>query len=256
MNVNIAKGKSVVIMLFPILFIIMPRPPLNSTDFLVYPIIGLFCLYFTIVISKNYRFNMRVLFISFVIMLYSISISISAFFSNITLGFGALIHIFKPLLFILCLIFGYFIGVSCKSDKIFRYLLKAAYIIILVQIVIGLAQLFGLHLFDIIYSPSKARSLGQIVRITGTLDNPNLFAWFVIQMTLIIYLFENNKIKKILFIIIGVLLVFLSGSRTLFCLFPVILLMTQILLSNKNAKYYFTKIPKYIFLFILNYESK
>lgn len=90
-----------------------------------------------------------------------------------------------------------------------------------------------------LFTGKKTRALGQIVRITGTLANPNIFAWIVLQMSIIVFLFEEKKIKKWFFVIIGFILVVFAGSRSLLILFPAAFFVVNILKSKKKTRYSF-----------------
>lgn len=249
MKSNICKNNATLVMLVPLLFILMPRPPISGAQYLSYPVLGAFCIFLILYMAKRIEVDRRIMFASSILILYTICISFSALFSELPLGFGVFVHIFKPLLFILILIFGYFVGVKNSLSNIYRGLLKTAYIVLTVQLIVGVTQLFGIHAFDIIYTSEKTRPLGQIVRIAGTLSNPNIFAWMVIQMAMIVFLFETKRIKKMLFITIALILVFFSGSRSLLSLFPVMLLLSKLFLDKKSVSFFFVKIPKYLIIF-------
>src|SRR5690606_39173129 len=98
------------------------------------------------------------------------------------------------------------------------------------------------------YSQEKTRSFEQSVRITGTLANPNYFSWIIIQLTLVIILFEKNKVKLIIGFLAGIALVFLSGSRSFLILLPFILLTAKFIELEKNSLKIVADITKYILM--------
>lgn len=114
--------------------------------------------------------------------------------------------------------------------------------------IVGATQLFGLGTFSFIYDDSKTRPLGGAVRIAGTMGNPNIFAWFVIQMSVIVLLFEKRKLPKLFAIIVAAALVLFSGSRTFLMLFPVILIFVQIISYKRGSVFYLFKLPLFALL--------
>lgn len=250
LNLNpIKNNTNYLVMIIPLMFALMPRPPVSGAHFFTYPTIGLICLLLILIMARKVEFDSRILLASSFLIIYALSISLSALFSDLVLGFGVFTHMFKPLFFMVILIFGYFVGTKSSLSSIIHGLLRASYIILIVQIIVGVTQLFDINLFHFIYNTEKTRALGGLVRIAGTLGNPNIFAWIVIQMTLIIFLFETKKLKKTLFVVIGLVLVFFSGSRSLVTLFPVLLLLSKLFLDKKNVSFFLVKIPKYLILF-------
>lgn len=67
------------------------------------------------------------------------------------------------------------------------------------------------------------------MRLTGTLYNPNYFAWITSWLVIIIYVLSSKR-TRYLAILFGAILVIFSGSRTHFVLFPLELVFTFILM--------------------------
>lgn len=235
------------IMLFPFLLTFLPRPPIENAHFLTYPLIGgVIILYFLIHLRGLYISGK----VSSLIILYSllaVSMCISILISE-NIGWTLLAHVGKPVLFSLILVFGYMIGEKFSFQQIKKGLLNSAYIILIAQVIIGIPQLVGSPILSFLYDTEMTRPIGEKIRIVGTFGNPNFFAWFIIQMVVIIFLFEANIKKKLIGFVIGTLLILLSGSRTFLILFPIILFVSVFLKSRKTIAFYFTRLP---FLLIL-----
>lgn len=232
------------IIALPMLFLLMPRPEIAGIQFLTYPLMVILVLFMVISMTKNMNFvlDKRVFILSMYLLISTIFVLLSLLY-NSSLEIG---HLAKPILFATILYFGYFISRNNEINVMEESLLKLAYIVILVQVVVGVTQLFGMPIFSLLYSMEKTRPLGEIVRIAGTLGNPNLFSWVIIQMSVIIWLFEKNSLKKVTFVLIALALVFLSGSRSLLLIFPVLLIFTEVMSKKKNTVFFFLKIPIYI----------
>lgn len=249
-NVKCNVVASRMVMIIPMLFILMPRPPIISAQYFTYPILGATCIFLILLMSSKIEIDRRVMLASTFFIFDAIGISLSSLFSGSELNLGIFVHILKPLLFLIILIFGYFIAYNSDIGNITVGLLKVAYIILIVQAIVGITQLFDIDLFHLIYSSEKTRPLGESVRIAGTMGNPNVFAWIVIQMAIIVFIFEYNQFKKLIFVLISLILVFFSGSRSLLVLFPLILLFSKFFLDKKNISFFFAKLPKYLFVFV------
>jgi hypothetical protein len=100
--------------------------------------------------------------------------------------------------------------------------------------VIGATQLFGISAFELIYSEDKSRPFGSLVRVTGSLGNPNVFGWIVAQMSIIILLLSTSW-WRYAWLFVGALLVVMSGSRTVLILFPFMVAFASVLIGGIRA---------------------
>ncbi|MBP1990289.1 O-antigen ligase family protein [Paenibacillus eucommiae] len=246
------KNPTLLIMLFPLLYILMPRPSIDGVQFLTYPFLGIVA--FT-VIALNIRIiklSRNLLYLLSLTYLLIFSLLVSMIFSEnpeLILFF----YVVKPFLFSIILIFGFVVGERCDYNSIRKGLLRCAYVILIVQIIVGIPQLFSLTLFNPIYSAEMARPIGEKIRIVGTMGNPNIFAWVVIQSSVIIFLMEESKVKQVFGLLLGFILVILSGSRTALILLPFVILACSFLMSKKDVKFYIFKIPMYTLTLIFSF---
>lgn len=235
------KNYSFLIMFIPLFFIMMPRPDVGGIQFLTYPAIVLVVGLLVFSMTKDIRINKNVFGIFVMLFLVTFSMVFSMML-NANLSVDSLA---KPILFGSLVYFGYFITKNKDIELIKNSLKKLAYITIFVQLLVGVTQLLGIDVFGILYSMEKTRAWGSIVRIAGTMANPNIFSWILIQMSVLLWLFENKTFKKLLWVSISLGLVFLSGSRSMLLIFPITILFIEIFTQRKSAVFYFIKVPFY-----------
>ncbi|MDR7073193.1 hypothetical protein [Fictibacillus barbaricus] len=236
-------------MLFPIIFILMPK--FEGSQFITYPILGLILLGAGYTLLKDEKLTLGITDRNFTIvasllLIYVFCMGISYFVNINDLSLKAIPHFFKPILFLMVLSYGYLVALRINSDTIKKALLKSAYIIVIAQIIVGITQLLDLPIFRFIYDDSKSYPIWKLVRTTGTLANPNIFGWVITQMTVIIYLFEMNKRKKWAWLFIGLILMVLSGSRSVLVMFPLVFIFIELVRSKKDKKFFIIKVPLFI----------
>lgn len=182
------------IMLLPLIFILMPR--FEGSQFITFPILGLVLIGAGYLLIKEGKFERNLFDKNFrivaTLLLIYIGLMAISYISNIhQLSFNAIPHFFKPILFIMVLSYGYLVALKTDSETLKKGLLKSAYIIIIVQIIVGITQLLDISIFKYIYDDSKSYPIWKLVRTTGTMANPNMFGWIITQMTVIIYLLKR-----------------------------------------------------------------
>lgn len=249
---KINKLTTKLIMLFPLLMVLMPRPNIPGIHLLTYPAMAAI-LILTIFAFLKINIPKGLFTLIWLLFAYSIAISLSLLFNSGDVSTSDIVVIFKPIFFIIILLFGYLATKNAPYHQIKKALLRSAYIILFFQIIVGIPQVFEISIFSFIYNDVKSNGLGSILRIAGTLSNPNFFAWIVIQMAVVIYLFEEKAVKKTLWLVICGILVLLSGSRSSLLLLPIILFVLNLLKSKKNNKFYFIKLPIYFSLLALSF---
>ncbi|PAE25795.1 O-antigen ligase family protein [Bacillus sp. 7894-2] len=245
---------SKLILMLPIVFFLFPRPGLPGGQFITYPMIGLLIVV-TVLLSKRkeslFSFDKNFLFLNATLYLYTLSIAISMLYNSGEVSISGFTHVAKPIFFMLIFYFGYFVSRNKNIEVIKQSFLKMAYIILIFQLITGLAQLIDISAFSYVYSSDKTRPLGSMVRIAGTMGNPNIFAWLVIQMATIILMFEKRKFMKYIWIALSIILVFLSGSRSSLILMPIVLVFVSMISNRKTVVFYFIKIPMYLLILFL-----
>ncbi len=250
-KLDINNKYSKLIMFIPVFFILMPRPNISGIQFLTYPAIVFLVAIVVMVMTKDIVIT-RSMFLLFTFIFFTIFEMVLSMMINTHIDIGSLA---RPILIASVLYFGNFITKNYKDKKIIKNsLLKAAYLIIFVQFIVGMTQLFGIDLFSFLYSTEKTRAWGGIVRIAGTMMNPNMFSWILIQMMVIIWLFEKKSFKKLSSLMIVLGLVFLSGSRSLLLIFPFVLIFVEIFSKRKTASFFFVKVPLYGGVLFLAYR--
>jgi hypothetical protein len=202
----------------PILYALMPRPPISGAHFLMVPVIagvlGIFVLLFLRVSTEVYS---RLVLLPLLLLLLNVSVAASFLLNAPELRIAATAELLRPAVFLIFLVFGYQVAFRCGERDVIDGLLIAAKLILVAQAVIAAAQLAGLPIFDFVYSAHKARPLGTIVRVTGSMGNPNIFGWIVAQACVTVFLLGRRRWPWLL---LGCILIFAAGSRTLLVLFP------------------------------------
>ncbi len=241
MNIFYGKKYNWLIYAFPLAFVLMPRPSIDGVHMLTYPAIAFLLSVLILTYMKKVNLTKSLLrtyqFGFFLAFFMALSILLNGS------GYTAVIHMAKIVLFLVILTFGYLIGKAYKDQTIVSGLLKVSYIVILVQLVIASCQFFGVGVFDPLYSSDKTRAFGSLVRVAGSLGNPNMFGWVITQMGIVVFLFEEKKFKKIFTLILCFALVVASGSRSMLLLFPFVFLVTFVLTNRKNVMFYLIKFP-------------
>lgn len=203
----------------PLLYTFMPRPPVPGAHLLAFPVMGaLMALFVLLFLGKRSRLNWDVLGIIILLLLISGCMAVSFYFNAPRLRLAAVTELIRPALFGIFLLFGYFAGLSYGEQSVRNGLVFAAKTILIGQLVIGATQLVGLPIFDVVFSTEKTRGFGSILRITGSMTNPNIFAWIVAQSSLIAFYYVSRR--RWLWLGIGALLILIAGSRTLLLVFP------------------------------------
>lgn len=222
----------------PLLYVYMPRPPIPGSQFLVYPALAGVLSTFIVFFARHHRVVCpRIVGLLLLLILYSVGIGVSLLVNASALRMSAPAEIFRPMTFAVFLLYGYFAAVIAGTESVHRGLLWAAYGILVGQCVIGLTQILGLPIFDLVYDARKSRPIGKLLRATGSLANPNAMAWIVAQATVIISVLHEGRFRW-LWIGLGTFLVLIAGSRTLLLLFPFMFVVVHILRDPTNLRTY------------------
>ncbi|MCO7150878.1 O-antigen ligase family protein [Vagococcus lutrae] len=254
---NIDKSRYKMIILFPIIYSLMPRPEFNQGLVGLLFLVPILLLCIVIYSGKLYFRSLDKKVISYFFataFLYGVSSLIN--YDNVTID--SLMHIFKPIYFIIIYIYSISMAEAIDEKVLLKAILKGAYASMIIQLFFVLPQLFGKSISGVIYSEAKTRGLGEIVRVTGTFANPNILSWFILQFMVVVLILERKQMRKNLFIAIGFLIIFLAGSRSILLLSIVFIPIVN-LYSYKKIE--ITKLIKFFvvisfFIFILKYMLK
>lgn len=238
--------------LVPLLLVYIPKPPIAGSQFIIYPALALLfsSIIFVISIQKKLFIVYKVRLIAFLFLLYDLILIISFLINANELRSTAPLELFRPLLLVIFLLYGYYIGHLGNQSSLEKGLLRAAYIIILGQFILAIFQALGLNYFNILYSAEKSREFGLIFRVTGSLGNPNNMAWVVSNSAMIVSFlgYKNQKLYWLILMIASILVV-MSSSRTMILLFP-IMIISSIFLSSSKTNYTNLRLLIIIGLFI------
>lgn len=212
-----------------LLYVYLPRPPVPGSQFLAYPILaGILGAAALLLLRERPIVSSGLIGWFLLLLLYGVTTGVSFFFNASELRGSAPIELFKPVLFGIFLLYGYLVAERGSERAVERGLLVAATLVLLGQTVVASTQLVGVPVFGILYNEDKSRAIGGLLRATGTLSNPNAFAWMVTQASVIVSLLARGRTRGWL-LALGTLLVLVSGSRTLLVLFPFMLVAAQVM---------------------------
>ncbi|MCH4475891.1 hypothetical protein MKS55_03640 [Staphylococcus haemolyticus] len=240
----------------PLIFTLFPSPFENS-QFIAYPVIGLIIIGL-VINNKNflsYSLNSMLVFILIYMLLLSILIGINILINVENANASSLVHIFKPIFFSMILLISYLLAKESSYDQIVNSLLTMAYLLLASELVISLFQVLDINILNSIYNNKKATGIGEKLRIVGTLGNPNILAWIISQIAIIVLLFEKRRTFKIVGISLAIILIILTGSRSFTLLTPSILIFSYLLIQKINYKLIFFVLPMAVILSIALFKG-
>lgn len=134
---------------------------------------------------------------------------------------GALAELGRPLFMFASYVFAYLSIKNVNPIRTIAKFTKLCKIILGIQLAVTAIQIYSPQLLSFIWSAEKTRGFGQILRVTGTLPNPNVLG---ITATLLAALLLSVKPSKsnYLWVAISGLLVLTSGSRSNLLIWPII----------------------------------
>lgn len=229
------------------MYLIFPSP-FQSSQFLLYPLTSITIVLLIIGARKVHSIeidNVILLFVSFLIIL-SILITFSILFNQENVSISSIIHSIKPIFFVLILIFSYLFSIGINKSVLFSKISRMALFLLIFQLLVGSLQAMNFPLINEIYNSEKVTGIGGKLRVVGTLNNPNILAWTVSQLAVIMILFEKRKILKIVGIAIAVILIILSGSRSFIVLLPIIISFVYLFKSLRSVSRIFLAIPIFL----------
>ncbi len=98
------------IVLFPVLFVLMPRPGFTGAHYLTYAALGFFCLCICLVYFKKSFIDRRTMMLSVLLYSYALAIALSILVNWGNASVNSFFHIAKPFLFLIVLSFGYIVS--------------------------------------------------------------------------------------------------------------------------------------------------
>lgn len=224
--------------LAPLLYVYIPRPPISGSQFLAYPAMaGLLGLVILHLVHARPYVDVRVLLWLLLLIATAVATGASFLVNAPELRGSAPAELFRPVLLGVFLVYGYLVAARAGEAAVNRGLAIAAALILGGQLLLAATQVVGVPLFGIVWESDKSRPFGLLLRVTGSLGNPNSFAWIVAQAAVVMSLLGPPR-RRVLWIGCGALLVLCSGSRSLLVLFPLMLMVGHILRDPTNARTY------------------
>jgi len=146
-------------------------------------------------------------------------ISYTVFMHELSFGDGT--YVARPFFFAFALGLAYVVGSWASSPVTLTAKIRPLVIaMLMLQTGVAITQALGLGVLDAVYSADKVSPLGGALRITGTIGNPNLFAYHILLAISFLAAHSNSNRGAFSWLAFGLLLVLLSGSRTVLLLYP------------------------------------
>jgi hypothetical protein len=213
---------AMLVALAPLLYVYMPRPPISGAHLLVFPVsAAILAALILLRLSGRAALGERVVVMLLLLLFLDVETGASFVVNAPELRGRAILELLRPAVIGVFLLYGYCAAGWAGENGVRRGLLLAAYLILAGQLVIAGTQAVGVPAFDLLYSADKSRPFGTLMRVTGSLGNPNAFAWAVAQATAIVFACAQRR--KAFWCVVAGMLILVSGSRTLLLFFPAIL---------------------------------
>lgn len=221
-----------------LLYVYMPRPPVAGSHFLVYPVAaGILALLTAALWKERPVISRELAGWLLLLLLYSVALGVSFLANASELRGSAPVELLRPVVYGIFLAYGYTVARNVGTEAVVRGLAWAAVIVLLGQTLLAFTQIAGLPVFGLIYDDRKSHPFGALMRVTGSLQNPNAFGWMVAQAGVLLSLLLRSRMRGV-WVVITTLLVLFSGSRTLLLLFPFMIVTAQVLRDPTNVRTY------------------
>jgi len=221
-----------------LLLVIFPKGGLISITYLVPLVFLISGLVISYKLTSNVTAPTKMLFICSLFLICGI-IFFTSIFINQTFSERAILNGLKFLFFSAIFLSAYVVSVNISESSLVSSFKLIAIVVILLQLILVSITIFHPTFFDFMWSSDKTRGIGQTLRLTGSMYNPNTFGLMILNLYAVIIFLSRPYLKtKVIFTSICLLLILLSGSRTsviLFVIFmPIILVISRI--ENLNIK--------------------
>lgn len=151
------------------------------------------------------------------------------------ISFGDATYVARPFFFVVTLALAYVVGRAARSTStLTRRLQPLVVIMLLFQAAVALSQMAGLGVLDGVYSADKVSPFGGLLRVTGSLGNPNILAHHVLFAVTFLAGHASSHRRAFAWLAFGFLLVLMSGSRTVLLLYVPAALMLVRLRSRES----------------------
>lgn len=217
---------------FPVLLVVfMPRPPFAVAQALAFPLVGVVVFLLLLVLAQRagWRLGARCLAVGIGLIGLAAIAAVSELANAGHVRFAAVLTPFKPALHLLMLLVGCVIADRVPPSAVRGGLLRAAMVILAGQLLVVVAQLADVTAIDLVYSEEKARGIGSLLRNTGTLANPNTLG-MVLILAVLMFLASGVRRGRGPFVLVTLLLVVFTGSRTMLVILPAALVFHLVVL--------------------------
>lgn len=228
-------GRASLVLLFPILWAIAPR--LAGDIFALFHLVLVIWVLASCVLlyGQRVRIGTRYVLIGTLLFVMMGTIILSACINTSRVGLRDMAVIGRPVSFLIVFTFGYIAASGLSVDVVIKSLVKAAKVVLIIETLVSIASLLNIGLISLLYEVENAESGGQY-RIQGTMGNPNLFGWLIIQCALMIIVFDRSLRWKVFSVVLVVSLILQSGSRSMIATILVGIFICLILTPRSHEK--------------------
>ena len=170
--------------------------PLSAFPFLIFIVTAFILIaniHKKIVVSKSvYIISLWLFFI--------VIFSLISALVNQTISLRAVVTSLKFLLFFQIFFFSYIVIQNTRYPNTEYAIIKILTILVALQVIIIAITLFNPQAFDIIWSAEKTRGVGQTLRSTGSMYNPNTFGLLMLNFYTILILYFPSNISRQIFL--------------------------------------------------------
>lgn len=126
----------------------------------------------------------------------------------------------------------FFIGYTINTKDAVSKLAAFAKVIIIIQVILCVMQLFNSDVFDAIWASQKLRGLDRDVKVAGSTPSPIISAILWTYLVIFISVRQGPK-KEIFWVLLVSILIMMSGSRTMILVYPLTMGAWYFVESNK-----------------------
>lgn len=210
------------VMGFCLLFL-FPRPGISGFQFVTFfSIIFYFAMVIILLATRRGKIEIKHSAVLYLPLLYMVSASISLGMNHESIRSGGFVELGRPIFLLVAYVFAYSCVSRTTPDRTVRNVANICKFLLVMQLFVAAVQLFYPTFFDLVWSADKTTGLGQILRLTGTMYNPNLFA-FAIGVFSTFIVVADSTYKSLVWLTIAGFLVLLSGSRTNMIIWPAVM---------------------------------
>jgi len=199
---------------FPVLLAVAPRPEFDTLHLLNFGVVVYVAACLMFVNFAHAELGRRYQEVIAWTGALTLTLLVSACVNANSVTWRAIGVLIRPIILGVVFTFGYLASRYMSKEQLHRGLALGAKIVLVIEAVTSAISVFNSSALSALYAITDLESGGQL-RIQGTVGNPNLFGWLVIQCALAIVMFDRSMFWKIFGGVLAFLLILQAGSRSM-----------------------------------------